>query len=44
MFPWQAQVLVTSNENRRRRMVVDYSDTINMFTDIGAYSVPNIVK
>ena len=27
--PWRAQVLVTSNERHKRRMVIDYSRTIN---------------
>ena len=35
--PWRAQVLVTSGENHKRRMVVDYSQTINRFTQLDAY-------
>ena len=35
--PWRAQVLVTSNENHKKRMVVDYSQTINRFTELDAY-------
>ena len=35
--PWRAQVLVTSSENHKRRMVVDYSQTINRFTQLDAY-------
>ena len=42
--PWRAQVLVTSNENHKRRMVIDYSNTINMFTELDAYPMPNIIK
>ena len=42
--PWRAQVLVTSNENHKKRMVVDYSDTINRFTELDAYPMPNINK
>ena len=42
--PWRAQVLVTSNENHKKRMVIDYSDTINMFTELDAYPMPNIIK
>ena len=42
--PWRAQVSVTSNENHKRRMVIDYSDTINMFTELDAYPMPNIIK
>lgn len=42
--PWRAQVLVTSNEKQKKRMVVDYSDTINRFTELDAYPMPNITK
>ena len=35
--PWRAQVLVTTNENHRKRMVIDYSKTINLFTHLDAY-------
>ena len=44
MSPWRAQVSVTSNENHKRRVVIDYSDTINMFTELDAYPMPNIIK
>jgi len=30
--PWRAQVLVTSRGNHRKRMCIDYSETINKFT------------
>ncbi|XP_064090685.1 LOW QUALITY PROTEIN: uncharacterized protein LOC135204401 [Macrobrachium nipponense] len=40
--PWRAQVLVTSGENQKRRMVIDYSHTINRFTELDAYPLPNI--
>lgn len=40
--PWRAQVLVTSNENRKRRLVVDYSQTINRYTYLDAYPLPNM--
>jgi len=35
--PWRAQVLVTTNENHKRRMVVDYSQTINRYTYLDTY-------
>ena len=40
--PWRAQVLVAKNENdwHRKRMVVDYSRTVNKFTDLDAYPLP----
>ena len=40
--PWRAQVLVTSNENHKKRMVIDYSQTINRFTLLDAYRLPRI--
>ena len=40
--PWRAQVVLTSNENRKRRMVVDFSRTINKFTLLDAYPLPRI--
>ena len=40
--PWRAQVLVTNNENHKPRMVVDYSQTINKYTQLDAYPLPNI--
>lgn len=40
--PWRAQVLITHNENHKKRLVVDYSQTINKFTLLDAYPLPNI--
>ncbi len=40
--PWRAQVLVTGGENRKKRMVIDYSQTINRFTELDAYPLPRI--
>ncbi len=40
--PWRAQVVVTRNENNKRRMVVDYSQTLNRFTLLDAYPLPRI--
>ena len=40
--PWRAQVVITSNENRKKRMVVDFSKTINLFTMLDAYPLPRI--
>ncbi|CAH8833617.1 unnamed protein product [Trichobilharzia szidati] len=40
--PWRAQVLVTTNERHKRRMVIDYSQTINRFTLLDAYPLPKI--
>lgn len=40
--PWRSQVLVTTNDRHKKRMVVDYSPTINRFTELDAYPVPHI--
>lgn len=40
--PWRAQVLVTTNERQKKRMVIDYSQTINKYTLLDAYPLPNI--
>ena len=40
--PWRAQVLVTKDERHKRRMVVDYSQTINRYTLLDAYPLPSI--
>ena len=39
---WRAQVLVTSNERQKKRLVVDYSQTINKYTYLDAYPLPKI--
>lgn len=40
--PWRAQVLVTSNSNHKKRMVIDYSQTANRFTLLDAFPLPRI--
>ena len=40
--PWRAQVLVSSNSQSKRRMVIDYSQTINRFTQLDAYPLPRM--
>ena len=40
--PWRAQVFVVSNSSRKRRMVIDYSQTINRFTFLDAYPIPRV--
>ena len=41
--PWRAQVVVTKEqENHKRRLVVDYAQTINKFTQLDAYPVPRM--
>ena len=40
--PWRAQVLVTKDERHKRRMVVDYSQTVYRYTLLDTYPLPNI--
>ena len=41
--PWRAQVVVARNpKSDKARMVVDYSQTVNRFTLLDAYPLPNI--
>ena len=40
--PWRVQVVVTSNERHKKRMVNDYSQTIDRFTNFDAYPLPRI--
>jgi hypothetical protein len=42
--PWRAQVIVTTDddERHRRRVAVDFSQTINLYTELDAYPMPNI--
>ena len=39
--PWLAQPLVVNNGKGKRRMCKDYSQTINLFTDLDAYPLPS---
>ena len=40
--PWRAQVVITKNERHKKRLVIDYSQTINRFTTLNAYPLPRI--
>ena len=40
--PWRAQVVVTHSENHKKRLAIDYSQTINRFTLLDAYPLPRI--
>ena len=40
--PWRAQPFVTGGGNQKKRMVIDYSETINLFTHLDAYPLPLI--
>ena len=38
--PWQAQPFVITPENHQKRLVINYSQTINKFTQLDAYPLP----
>ncbi|XP_054276624.1 uncharacterized protein LOC128995632 [Macrosteles quadrilineatus] len=40
--PWRAQVLVVKGETKKKRMCIDYSQTINRFTQLDAYPLPRV--
>ncbi|GFS56550.1 retrovirus-related Pol polyprotein from transposon 17.6 [Trichonephila clavipes] len=40
--PWRAQAFVIRGENRKPRMVIDYSQIINKYTLLDAYPLPKI--
>ena len=35
---WRSQVVVTKDEHRKKRLVIDYSQTINKYTELDALS------
>lgn len=40
--PWRAQVVVVRNKSRKKRLAIDYSETINKFTLLDGYPLPRI--
>ena len=42
--PWRAQVMISRDEFQRhkKRMCIDYSQTINLFVELDAYPLPRI--
>ena len=42
--PWRSQVMIALDEPQRhkQRMCIDYSQTINLFTELDAYPLPRI--
>ena len=40
--PWRAQVVVVKNGSRKKRLAIDYSETINKFTLLDSYPLPRI--
>ena len=41
---WRSQVLITEDENRKKRVFIDYFQTIKRFTHLDAYPLPRIDK
>ena len=42
LSPWRAQVVVTKDENHKKRLAIYYSQTINRFTLLDAFLLPRI--
>ena len=42
LSPRQAHVVVTKDENHKKRLAIDYSQTINRFTLLDAFALPRI--
>ncbi|KAI3378314.1 hypothetical protein SNEBB_002033 [Seison nebaliae] len=42
LSPWRAQVVVTKDETHKKRLAIDYSETINKFTLLDGYPLPRI--
>jgi len=40
--PWRAQVVVTKDENHKKRLAIDHSETINRFILLDGYPLPRI--
>ena len=40
--PWRAQVVVVDDGRHKKRLVIDYSQTINRYTELDAYPLPRI--
>ena len=40
--PWRVQVLIIATENHKKRMIIDYSQTINRFTFLDSFPLLRI--
>ena len=40
--PWRAQVVITKDDRHKKRMVIDYSKTINKYTLLDAFPLPRM--
>ena len=43
-LPWRARVVVTKNKEHKKRMAIDYSQTVNIYTQLDAYPLPRMDK
>ena len=41
-LPWRSQVVVTKREQQKKCLAIDYSETINRFTQLDAYPFPKV--
>jgi len=39
---WRAQLVIAQSENRKKRLCVDYTQTVNKFTNVDAYPLPSM--
>ena len=37
---WRAQLVIAQSENHKKRLCVDYTQTVNKFTNLDAYPLP----
>ena len=40
--PWRAQIVVTKDGNHKKRLAIDYSQTVNRFTQLDGYPLPRV--
>ena len=41
-MPWRSQVVDTKREQQKKCLAIDYSETINRFTQLDAYPFPKV--
>ena len=42
MSPWRMQALVVEGGNKKRRKVIDYSEAVNLFSDVDVYPISEV--
>ena len=40
--PWRAQIVVTKDDNHKKRLAIDYSQMVNRFTQLDGYPLPRV--